>query len=135
MTEEIAEFFEIYKLVSDNQFGLRFQIMEYFNYALFCGISKAFPFVTHLILFQKLQHYIFGKNSVNLTQPYLMERHQTVRIGGSTAKHWLTTGINSWPNLVFAFITDLPHSFGNTSFIIFADETTLTVTGRTEMEA
>lgn len=39
------------------------------------------------------------------------------------------------PNLFLIIINDLPQSFSDASFVLFADDATIAITGRTEREA
>ena len=51
--------------------------------ALFTDISKAFDFLSHELLFAKLDAYGFDKNALKLVNSYLSNRKQRVKINGN----------------------------------------------------
>lgn len=157
LASQLVDFFETQSLFSGAQYGFRrgkstvLAILDLFEAilnsfedcqhlsALFCDLSKAFDCVSYDILLDKLRHYNFSANSVMLIRSYLSERLQSVSMDGvSSAELQLTVGVPQGsvlgPILFLIYINDLPSCMPDAGCVLFADDTTIHVTGRTEDE-
>ena len=104
--------------------------------AQMCDLSRAFDTVPHLPLLQKLEGYGVRGIPLQLIQSYLMERRQQVTINGTPSAFTdVTIGLpqgSLMGGLMFIiYMNDLP-SCTDTTTIIYADDTTLLSTARTD---
>lgn len=111
--------------------------------ALFLDMSKAFDFVKHSILLQKLDKYGIRGQAYDWIASYLNDRKQIVRIRKLSEsnrtiedfdsdikinKYGVPQGSILGPLLFLVYINDLPCSI-NHECILFADDTTIIVDG------
>lgn len=150
MAVRISKYLEENHLFSEQQFGFRKGmgttaailnlvnlIMEGFHQkrhtsTVFCDLSKAFDCVSHDLLLGKLRGYNFGEGSLRLLESYLSDRRQRVSVGGvSSASRIVHTGVPQGsilgPLLFIIFINDLPLSDNAGNFVLFADDTTISL--------
>ena len=104
-------------------------------------LSKAFDCLPHDLLLEKLRHYNFGENAVNLLKSYLTGRCQKVKIENECSD-WVTLqkgvpqGSVVGPHCFNLYINDLLLLLSNHNIVPsnYADDTTITVTGKTKDE-
>ncbi|CAB4036522.1 Hypothetical predicted protein, partial [Paramuricea clavata] len=151
--EQLHEYLVTQELLSPRQFGFRkfhstasalldstnewFINMDrgLFNIAVFLDLQKAFDTINHDILLTKLDLYGLQKPSLNLLGSYLANRTQMCSVNGALSGTKLVTcGIPQssilGPLLFLIYINDLPNSLEYASTRMFADDTTLTVSGK-----
>ena len=147
------DYFVVNNLLSQNKFGFRqfhstasalldstnewFINMDrgQFNIAVFLDLQKAFDTINHNILIKKLDLYGLQKPALNLLGSYLENRFQMCTVNGVLSKKNLVTcgipqGSILGPLLFLIYINDLPSSLEHSSSRMFADDTTLTVSGK-----
>ena len=135
-----------------NQFGFRHglstidAVIEYSEYlydnienrrhtlGLFIDYSKAFDTVNHNILLAKLDMYGFRGITLRLFRSYLEDRTQCVRIGNYYSDcSSLLTGVPQGsvlgPLLFLCYINDFPNVSPIFKTVLFADDTTVSVSG------
>ena len=106
-----------------------------FNIAVFLDLQKAFDTINHNILIKKLDLYGLQKPALNILGSYLKNKFQMCTVNGVLSKKNLVTcgipqGSILGPLLFLIYINDLPTSLEHSSSRMFADDTTLTVSGK-----
>ena len=100
---------------------------------IFLDLSKAFDSLAHAILLNKLKYYGVIGTPLQLIKSYLTDRNQFVQIDNtkSSILH-LKTGVPQGsilgPLLFLIYINDFPRASNYFSFIMYADNTTLSST-------
>jgi len=97
---------------------------------VYMDLSKAFDTLDHSILLDKLHHYGFRGNSLNLLKSYLSDRSQFVEFNNITSEPFkikcgVPQGSILGPLMFIIYINDLPNTTNSFSPIIYADDTTL----------
>ena len=109
------------------------------NGVLFLDLKKAFDTVNHKILVSKLERYGIRGSALSWFQSYLTERKQACKINTSLSTfqnitYGIPQGSNLGPLLFTIYINDLPNSLEIAEPAMFADDTSLTVTGESSLE-
>ena len=156
--EQLYDYFISNNLLSDRQFGFRQfhstvstlldSTNEWFinmdrgkiNIAVFLDLQKAFDTINHDILLKKLERYGMGSAVLNLLRNYLTDRTQMCSVNGVlSGSKTVMCGIPQCsilgPLLFLIYINDLPGSLEFSSARMFADDTTLTVSGESVLDA
>ena len=102
--------------------------------SLFLDLSKAFDTVNHQILLNKLAYYGILNIESNWFRSYLNNRKQKVGINGIISDlHQISSGVPQGsilgPLLFLIFVNDFPNTSASFSFRLYADDTSLIVSG------
>ena len=102
-------------------------------------LKKAFDTIDHEILIKKLQMYGVEQRSIKLLKSYLSNRSQTCFINGSFSKCksvrcGIPQGSILGPLFFLVYINDLPNCLSYCTPRMFADDTTLTVCGKSSQD-
>ncbi len=100
---------------------------------IFLGLFKAFDTLNHEILLQKLKYYSITGITLNLMESYMTNRKQFVIIDDIKSERLpMKTGIPQGsilgPLLFIIYINDIANSSDLFSFVVYADDTTLSTT-------
>ena len=109
------------------------------NIVAFLDLKKAFDTIDHEILFKKLQMYGVEQRSLKLLESYLSNRSQTCFINGSfstckSVRCGIPQGSILGPLSFLVYINDLPNCLSYCTPRMFADDTTLTVCGKSSQD-
>ena len=109
------------------------------NIAVFLDLQKAFDTINHDILLKK-QRYSLGSPVLNLLRNYLTDRTQMCSVNGVlSCSKTVTCGVPQGsilgPLLFLIYINDLPDSLEFSSARMFGDDTTLTASGESVLDA
>ena len=153
MYKQLYHYFQQNKMFCSNQYGFRtghcteYAALEIIDRVttqldnkdiplnIFVDLSKAFGSLDHTILLNKLKFYGVGLigTLLQLIKRYLTDRNQFVQIDNtkSSILH-LKTGVPQGsflgPLLFLIYINDFPRASNYFSFIMYADDTTLSST-------
>ena len=125
-TDAVAE------LVSNILLGFDKQEM---TLAVFLDLSKAFDTVDHKILLSKLERYGIRGVALDWFQSYVSNRKQfvqykTARSNSSDIEYGVPQGSVLGPLLFIIYINDLNYSLDLCKAILFADDSTVYITGK-----
>jgi hypothetical protein len=104
---------------------------------IFCDLNKAFDYINHAVLLEKLKFYGVSGKFYNLVKSYLDERYQKVIISYNNGiestwekrKQGITQGSILGPIFFLIYINDLPKlAPTETKILLYADDTSITVT-------
>jgi hypothetical protein len=150
----MTSFINKYNILSNKQFGFRknsstnHALIHYHNnithlldnsqfvLSVFIDLKKAFDTVNHDILLNKLYYYGIRGPCYNLLQSYLQNRTQKVKFLSNNQQvisdsNYVTCGVPQGsilgPLLFLLYINDLPSISNKLEFILFADDTTITI--------
>ena len=106
--------------------------------AVFIDVSKAFDCCKHSILINKFRHLGMNQISLKLIESYLKNRKQSVQIrlsksGLTLIEMGVGQGTILGPTFFKVYIHDLP-SITSLLTLLFADDTTIIITGKTVEE-
>ena len=102
---------------------------------IFLDLQKAFDLVDHKILLHKLKLYHFSRETLAWFQSYLDARyqyvqHKSLRSNEKATSTGVPQGSILGPLLFLLYVNDLPLSITNSSLDMYADDSTLYVSGK-----
>ena len=102
--------------------------------SVFVDVRKVFDTVNHLILLRKLEELVIRGVSLEFFKNYLANREQFVRLNSTKSSlEQISIGVPEGsitrPILFLIYIKDLPDISSNLNFTLFADHTTVTLSG------
>jgi hypothetical protein len=153
MTNRLMDYFVKFALLSPSQFGFQKRkstsdaVLNFVEYiysclnskshalSIFIDLRKAYDTVNHNILLRKLYKYGIRGLPLKWFESYLRNRKQYVRVGSSCSSILNTSiglpqGSVVSPLLFLVYINDLPNVSKIFKYILFADDTTLTVNNK-----
>ena len=158
LTNRIVSFCDKFSLISHDQFGFQqnkstcdalIHLTEIIynalndknhNITILIDLQKAFDSVSHKILLSKLDLYGFrGLSLMNLLENYLTDRRSYIEIGSIKSRECkIGSGVPQGsivsPILFVLFINDLPKCVPNFQSTLYADDTTLSISGKSSSE-
>ena len=157
MYSRLLNFLQKHNIIVDNQFGfqknkstedallvLQTKITEAIENkrvacAIFLDFAKAFDTVNHEILVNKLEYYGIRGTPLDWIISYLTNRKQCVNINGIKSElkkvvHGVPQGSILGPLLFLLYINDIVKSSTKLEYLLFADDTSLLISGKTFKE-
>ena len=157
MNKRFVSFFEENNTIHENQYGFRpgrscehalLNAQEVLSNTLnknqialllFIDFSKAFDMVEHDILLAKLYNYGIRGVALDWIKSYLSNREQYVFLNGKKSavaniKFGVPQGSILGPLLFVIYINDIPNVSELATFILYADDANIIITGECEAE-
>jgi hypothetical protein len=155
--DQLNEFLEVNKIISDAQHGFRAKhstetalialtdnIVQNFEknkivLTIFLDFKRAFETINRKILIDKLQKYNFGNDTIKWFESFLSQRKQVVKINGEYSDEIdVELGVpqgSKLANMLFIlYVNDLVNHLKDCDIIMYADDTSISVSGSTTEE-
>lgn len=153
----LCHFSEKHSVINNEQFGFRkhrsteLALLEQKEFILnafedkqlalgvYVDFTKAFDYLNHALLLQKMERYGFRGKTLQLLKSYLGSRKQFVCVNGhSSERKQILSGVPQGsilgPFLFNVYVNDIMNTDKKTKFVVYADDTTLLFSAKTETE-
>lgn len=153
----LCHFSEKHSLINNEQFGFRkhrsteLALLEQKEFILnafedkqlalgvYVDFTKAFDYLNHALLLQKMERYGFRGKTLLLLKSYLGTRKQFVCVNGhSSERKPIFSGVPQGsilgPFLFNVYVNDIANTDKGAKFVVYADDTTLLFSATTETE-
>ena len=157
MKNKLSNYLSNHNIIHPSQFGFQaekntslalqkfskfvYSTLDTSNFVLgiFIDFAKAFDCVSHRLLLKKLEHYGIRGKILQWFESYLSNRTQsTIFEGHESKKEYIPYGVPQGsvlgPILFLIYISDLPNISNIFKYLLFADDSTLYISGKSPKE-